>query len=59
MLNLLKRNQASKKVKIKALLMRMKVYRRQMKYEDALRDAVVAMTLMDNAKQVKAAGLRR
>jgi len=41
-LNEVKRNQMCKKVKVKALIMRSKVYRRMQLYEEALRDAMAA-----------------
>ncbi len=45
-LNELKRNQVCRKVKIKALLMRSKVFRHMQLYEESQRDAIAAQALM-------------
>lgn len=46
LLNELKRNQMCRKIKVKTLILRSKVFRHMQLYEEALRDAMAAQALM-------------
>jgi pentatricopeptide repeat protein len=48
MLNEMKRNQMNRKIKLKALQLRMQVYRKIQKYDESLRDARCLQALMDH-----------
>ena len=49
----LKRNQMNRKVKVKALLMRMRALRRLQLYEQSLRDGMAVQALMAASDQIK------